>query len=365
MKILLIEDDLSVSEWLVETLSAHRYAVDAIADGAAGLTMALGWPYDLVILDWVLPSLDGIEVCRRLRSQGVRTPVLMLTVRGANADIVAGLDAGADDYLAKSSDATQLLARVRALLRRRDRTTTPVLEWGELCLDPALTQVTYQGQPVPCRPKEYELLELFLRSPQRLLTRSAIIDHLWPMDDPPVEGSVTNLIKDLRQRLKRNGLTANPIETVHGLGYRLKLAPAVETPAIAADPGAANPVAAAPGDVSLPLDRIIQQATQRFRASLTQRLTVLEEAAQALEHSTFDAQQRQLACLEAHKLAGGLGLFGYTEAAAVAEAMEALLQSTQPCSQLPQQLEALKQCLTLSSQAELTAGVGAEPLSPC
>jgi DNA-binding response OmpR family regulator/HPt (histidine-containing phosphotransfer) domain-containing protein len=346
MKILLLEDDRSTSDFLADTLTTQRYAVDAIADGATGLDLASRWPYDLLILDRGLPSLDGLEVCRRLRAQGSRTPILMLTVRDSPDDIVAGLDAGADDYLAKGCDAAQLLARVRALLRRGN--AAPVLGWGDLCLDPALTQVTYQGQPIPCRPKEYELLELFLRNPQRLLTRSAIIDHLWPMDATPVEGSITNLIKDLRQRLKAAGMVLNPIETVYGLGYRLKLAPPekaeIEVEVNSGETGgsAAELVSATPR-----LDLVMQQATQRFRASLEQRLRLLEAAVQAVEAGTFSPQQRRVASTEAHKLAGGLGLFGYTQASEVAELIEQLLQLGQPSPLLAQHLENLKQSLTL------------------
>ncbi|MBE9160423.1 response regulator [Nodosilinea sp. LEGE 06152] len=344
MKILLLEDDRPTSEFLTGTLVSHRYAVDAIADGATGLDLASRWPYDLLIIDRGLPSLDGLEVCRRLRAQGCRTPILMLTVRDSSDDIVAGLDAGADDYLAKGCDASQLLARVRALLRRGN--AAPVLGWGDLCLDPALTQVTYQGQPIPCRPKEYELLELFLRNPQRLLTRSAIIDHLWPMDDPPVEGSITNLMKDLRQRLKAAGLTNSPIETVYGLGYRLKPAPVEKVEAeanlVETKDSAAELVPATPR-----LDLVMQQATQRFQVSLEQRLRLLEEAVQAVEAGTFSPQQRRVASTEAHKLAGGLGLFGYTQASEVAELIEQLLQLGQPSPLLAQHLEDLKQSLTL------------------
>jgi DNA-binding response OmpR family regulator/HPt (histidine-containing phosphotransfer) domain-containing protein len=348
MKILLLEDDRPTSEFLTGTLVSHRYAVDAIADGATGLDLASRWPYDLLIIDRGLPSLDGLEVCRRLRAQGSCTPILMLTVRDSPDDIVAGLDAGADDYLAKGCDAAQLLARVRALLRRGN--AAPVLSWGDLCLDPALTQVTYQGQPIPCRPKEYELLELFLRNPQRLLTRSAIIDHLWPMDDTPVEGSITNLMKDLRQRLKAAGMVLSPIETVYGLGYRLKLAPPekaeikteIEVNSGETEDSAAELVSATPR-----LDWVMQQATERFRASLEQRLRLLEGAVQAVEAGTFSPQQRQVASTEAHKLAGGLGLFGYTQASEVAEAIEQLLQLNQPSPLLAQHLEDLKQSLAL------------------
>lgn len=354
MKILLLEDDLPTSERLVAILSGHHYAVDAVADGAAGLDMALHWPYDLLIVDWQLPSLPGIEVCRTLRQQGHCTPILMLTVRDANDDIVAGLDAGADDYLAKSSEPSQLLARVRALLRRNAvADVEPILRWGDLALDPAQAQVSYQGQVIPCRPKEYELLELFLRHPQRLLTRSTIIDHLWPLADTPVEGSITNLIKDLRQRLKRAGISESPIETVYGVGYRLRTPPtAPDCP----DPLEANRPEPEPliADDTLPprLAHALAGATQRFQATLAQRLTLLEQVVTEAATGTLTPADHQRAFTTAHRLAGGLGLFGYGQAAEAAEEIEALLQVTvteadfsRLASQMQQHLATLKQAL--------------------
>ncbi|MFH7245216.1 MAG: response regulator transcription factor [Spirulina sp.] len=338
MKILLLEDDPPTSERLAATLSSHHHAVDVAEDGAIGLEMALQWPYDLLIVDWLLPSMNGLEVCRQLRQLGNRTPILMLTVRDANADIVAGLDAGADDYLAKSSDSSQLLARVRALLRRSQVVADPVLRWGDLTLDPAQAQVRYQGQAIPCRPKEYELLELFLRNPHRLLTRSAIIDHLWPMADTPVEGSVTNLIKDLRQRLKRAGIVESPIETVYGLGYRLRTPvtdSADEANSLAdLEPDASGFSASEPelpdSDAPLPprLADALGGATQRFQTALAQRLTLLDQVAAAAATGTLTPEDRQRAFTEAHRLAGGLGMFGYGSAAEAAEEIEALLQAT-------------------------------------
>ncbi len=352
MKILLLEDDPPTSERLAATLASHHHAVDVAEDGAEGLEMAMQWPYDLLIVDWLLPSMNGLEVCQQLRQRGNRTPILMLTVRDSNADIVAGLDAGADDYLAKSSDPSQLLARVRALLRRSQVVTDPVLRWEELALDPAQAQVSYQGQTIPCRPKEYELLELFLRNPQRLLTRSAIIDHLWPMADTPVEGSITNLIKDLRQRLKRAGIADSPIETVYGLGYRLRAA----VPPVPDSSESSEDSEAAPMTLDDPppprLANALAGATQRFQAALDQRLALLEQVATAAATGTLTTEDRQLAFTEAHRLAGGLGMFGYGSAAEAAEEIESILQATVAeadlahlATQMQQHLATLKQAL--------------------
>lgn len=357
MKILLIEDDRYTCEMLSSFLAAHHYAVDAIADGSTGLDLAVQWNYDLILLDLMLPTLNGIEVCRRLRAQGCQTPILMLTVKDSNEDIIAGLDAGADDYVAKSCASSQLLARVRALLRRSGSAlASPVLTWGLLCFDPASARVTYNQQEILLRPKEYSLLELFLRHPQRILSRSAIIDHLWPLEETPVEGSVTSLIKDLRQRLKIAGMEIDLIETVYGLGYRLKTAPlASQEMQQQAEPQA--PVSAVgPEDGQGRSQRgmtAIQRIADRFQASLESRITVLEAAERSLQVGQFSLEQRNAARKEVHKLAGGLGTFGCAEASKVAQAMENLLdnqlpQQTQLANQFSQLLQELKQELVQS-----------------
>ncbi|MBD2089833.1 response regulator [Microcoleus sp. FACHB-1515] len=344
MKLLVIEDDQDTSELLSAKLSAHRYAVDAIADGSDGLELASQWSYDLIVLDVLLPTLNGVEVCRRLRARNCQTPILMLTAKDANEDIIAGLDAGADDYVAKSCDDSQLLARVRALLRRGAKVaSSPVLTWGLLSLDPASAQVTYDQKSIALRPKEYALLELFLRNPQRIFSRSAIIDHLWSMEETPVEGSVTNLIKDLRQRLKAAGMNADFIETVYGLGYRLKTAPGQES--------------AQAGDRIVRERRgkaAIEQITVRFRESLEQRITVLEAAARSIHAGNFNLQQQQITQKEVHKLAGGLGTFGYSKASEIAQAIEQLLelktsQKSIFANQFSQLLKELKQELALKA----------------
>lgn len=374
MKILLVEDDQLTSEFLSATLSAHRYAVDAVADGSAGLELAAQWSYDLILLDVLIPKCNGIEVCRRLRARGCQTPILMLTTQDSNEDVITGLDAGADDYITKSCDSSQLLARIRALLRRGGNTTaSPVLTWGSLCLNPALAQVTYNQKEIALRPKEYSLLELFLRHPQRILSRSAIIDHLWSIEETPVEGVVTNLIKDLRQRLKFAGMATDLIETVYGLGYRLKTAPTQEKISEHRDARIVNKDLAADwnNDCKVRTQRgmtAIQQIKERFQASLNQRIATLDTIQQLLQAGHLNLQQRKIMQTEVHKLAGGLGTFGYGRASQIAHAMEHLLATTvnqeaQLASQFAQLLEELKQELIKSSANNPLANSGIEEFS--
>jgi DNA-binding response OmpR family regulator/HPt (histidine-containing phosphotransfer) domain-containing protein len=346
MKILFIEDDQSTSELLSTTLSRHHYAVDAVADGSVGLELATQWNYDLILLDILIPTLNGIEVCQRLRAQGCQTPILILTTKDSDEDVIAGLDAGADDYVAKSCAPSQLLARMRALLRRGlNASSTPVLTWGLLCLDPVGARVTYNQTEIALRPKEYSLLELFLRHPQRVFNRSAIIDHLWSMEETPVEASVTNLIKDLRQRLKSTGMTDDLIETVYGLGYRLKAAP------IESNRAFSSSAAVASNDWTIQERRgiiAVQRIVERFRVSLEQRIEILEAVSQSLQTGDLGLKQLEAARKEAHKLAGGLGTFGYVRASEVVQAIECLLttwdvQETRCAQQLVQLLEELRQ----------------------
>lgn len=363
MKILFVEDDQHTCELMAATLEAHRYAVDVVTDGESGLEMALQWPYDLILLDVMLPRLNGIEVCRRLRAEACQTPILILTARGASEDVIAGLDAGADDYVVKSCEPEQLMARVRALLRRGgEGAAHPILTWGELCLDPSSAQVKFKDAAVPCRPKEYTLLELFLRNPQRLLSRSSIIDHLWAYDDVPVEGSVTTLVKDLRRRLKAAGVEPDPIETVYGLGYRLKLEPEAEAsnppvqPMGRDDAPVAAPSFAAKSAAEQRVKDVLQQVDAKFRASWAERLAVLETAAASLQAGNCTREQQEAALAAVHKLVGGLGTFGYNDAAAIAEVFEAALrqhleQEAQWTNQFADRLSQLKQALCQAAKS--------------
>lgn len=225
MRILLVEDDERITDALAEDLTDQHYAIDVAHDGEAGWELASALTYDLILLDIMLPKIDGVTLCRRLRSQGCSTPVLMLTARDTISDKVLGLDAGADDYLVKPFDLEELSARIRALLRRGGSALPPVLEWGELRLDPSTCEVFYSDRLLPLSPKEYALLEFFLRHGRRVFSRAQILDHLWPFERLPEEATVKAHIRSLRQKLESAGAPHDLIETVYGLGYRLKQNP--------------------------------------------------------------------------------------------------------------------------------------------
>ncbi len=224
MRILLVEDDVCLAETLAEALTDQRYVVDLVTDGEAGWNQAKIIDYDLMVLDVMLPELDGVSLCQRLRSHGYRMPVLLLTACDTVTDKISGLDAGADDYVVKPVDLGELFARIRALLRR-GTSSPPILEWGNLRLNPSTYEVLYEQSPLHLTPKEYSLLELLLRNGRRVLSRSVIIEHVWSLEAPPEEYTVKVHMRSLRQKLKTAGAPEDLIETVHGMGYRLKQLP--------------------------------------------------------------------------------------------------------------------------------------------
>jgi two-component system, OmpR family, response regulator len=225
MKLLLVEDDHWIAELLKEALSENHYVVDIANDGQTGLEMVNTFNYDLLLLDVMLPRLDGISLCRKLRESGYQMPILLLTAKDTTQDQITGLDAGADDYVIKPYNLQELLARIRALLRRGASSSVPVMEWKGLRLNPSSCEATYEDRPLTLTPKEYRLLELFLRHGCRVLSRSVIIENLWSLDESPQEDAVKAHIKRLRQKLKDAGALDDFIETVYGLGYRLKQDP--------------------------------------------------------------------------------------------------------------------------------------------
>ncbi len=332
MRILLIEDDELIAQQLVPKLTRQNYTIDVAADGQIGLGQAAVLPYDLILLDVMLPKIDGISICRRLRSQGIKTPILLLTAQNNSNKKVMGLDAGADDYLTKPFDWKELSARIRALLRRGDTEATPILQWGDLALNPSTCEVTYQEQLISLTPKEYGLLELFLRNRQRVFSRSVILDHLWSFDVPPGEETVTAHIKGLRHKLKSAGLKDDPIETVYGIGYRLK------TP----EPKSKkNKVIRQSETLSPEIEQQALAATtelwQRIKHKLESRIAAIERATDVVCQDNLTDEFRQQAITEAHKLAGSLGIFDLDEGSRLAREIEQILQQPQPLNQLQKQ----------------------------
>ena len=225
MKILLVEDDETIVIPVEEDLDERNYIVEVARDGQTAWELIDVFDYDLILLDVMLPEIDGISLCRKLRSNGCQTPILMLTARDTVNDKITGLDAGADDYLVKPFDLDELSARIRALLRRGDSNLPPVLTWGDLSLDPSTCEVSYRDQALNLSPKEFRLLEFFLRHPRQVFERGQILDQLWHMEQLPEEATVKAHISSLRQKLKKAGMVSDVIETVYGIGYRLKESP--------------------------------------------------------------------------------------------------------------------------------------------
>ncbi|MBP0020622.1 MAG: response regulator [Cyanobacteria bacterium SBLK] len=342
MRFLLVEDDEILAQTLSTALVEHNYVVDVAKDGEEGWDYARSFTYDLMLLDVSLPKLDGISLCRRLRSENYNNPILLLTAKNASEDKVAGLDAGADDYVVKPCTVQELFARIRALLRRLNSSGAPILEWGELYLDPSICEASWQEQVLPLSPKEYGLLELFLRNPKRIFSKSSILEHLWSFEDPPGEETVRAHIKGLRRKLKV-ARALDPIETVYGMGYRLKeIEPEEEAESRHQQRPETvgrnrNELAEEPplptSHLQLPTSteqQVKEKATlnavarvwEQFRGSFLERIETIETAIAALSTKTLDATLREKAEKQAHKLIGSLGMYGLSQGSDWARELE-------------------------------------------
>ena len=219
--ILVIEDEERIADLLRRGLTFEGYKVLAAPDGPTGLSLARDQPPDLVVLDWMLPGMDGIEVCRRLRAAG-STPILMLTAKDSVPDRVTGLDAGADDYLVKPFAFDELLARLRALLRRsKPAGEAEVLKFADLSLDPAAREARRGDRRLELTAKEFDLLEMFARHPRQVLTRETIYDRIWGYDFGGESNIIEVYIRYLRQKTEAGG-EPRLIHTVRGVGYALR-----------------------------------------------------------------------------------------------------------------------------------------------
>jgi DNA-binding response OmpR family regulator len=222
MKLLVVEDEHKIANALKQGLEQESYAVDVAYDGDQGLANALGSNYDLILLDRMLPgSIDGLELCRQLRGKNIHTPILMLTAKDGVNDRVSGLDSGADDYLAKPFAFEELLARIRALLRRPQDATSPILKVGDLTLDPADYVVKRAGTEIALSKREFALLEYLMRNPGRILSKQRIIGHVWDFDADILPNTVEVYMGYLRNKIDKPFKGRNLIKTIRGFGYKL------------------------------------------------------------------------------------------------------------------------------------------------
>ncbi len=223
MRILVVEDEHKIAAAIKKGLEQEKYAVDVAFTGTDGYDLAVSEDYDVILLDLMLPGMDGIALCRALRTKNIHTPVLMLTAKGQTDDKIAGLDSGADDYLTKPFSFEELLARIRALARRPKSTLGSVLTVGNLNLDPKTYQVTRDGKLIPLSSKEFSLLEYLMRHPNQVLSKDQIIAHVWDYDADILPNTVEVYIKNLRNKIDTPFSKKYParIHTVRGFGYKI------------------------------------------------------------------------------------------------------------------------------------------------
>jgi two-component system OmpR family response regulator len=225
VRVLVVEDEVKMASLLKRGLEEEGHAVDLASDGATGVWMGTENPYDAIVLDVMLPDVDGFGVCRKLREAGRWSPILMLTARDAVDDRVAGLDAGADDYLTKPFSFAELLARLRALQRRGEPERPAVLTVDDLVMDPATHRVVRAGVPIQLTRKEFSLLEYFVRHPGEVLSRTKLIEHVWDFSFESDSNVIDVYVRYLRQKIDRP-FGKESLETVRGVGYRLREGPA-------------------------------------------------------------------------------------------------------------------------------------------
>jgi DNA-binding response OmpR family regulator/HPt (histidine-containing phosphotransfer) domain-containing protein len=342
MKILLIEDDDAFIKVLTKMLKAHHFIIDTVKDGEMGWTYGSTFEYDVMIIDLVLPKLDGISLCKRFRAEGYVTPILLLTSQDSSTARVQGLDAGADDYVAKPFDPIELVARIRALLRRSSTNPFPLLTWGDLILNPSTCEVSYAGQQLTLTTKEYELLELLMRNSQQVFGTDELLDHLWSSEKFPSEATVRSHIRRVRQKLAAIGAPPDFIATIHGRGYYLKAPVSDRTAAQAQRPQKVKAIAhSATTANSLAVDPRSWEAQQQYLAFLNEiwattksdsldGMTILTQAIRDLQSGQLTPQAQSQAQQMAHKLAGTLSIFGLHKAVHLTRQLERWLGGQDP-----------------------------------
>ncbi|MFB2880007.1 response regulator [Floridanema aerugineum] len=327
MKILLVEDDSHTQEVLQTTLTKQNFLVDGATDGETAWELLGQFTYDLLLLDVMLPKLDGISLCRRLRQAENPILIMLLTTRDSVTDKLLGLESGADDYLTKPIDLQELTARIHTLTRRNPLVPNSILTYDRLCLDPVSRQVTYNGQLLKIGRKEYLILELLLRHPHQVFNRSEIIDRLWSLDQEiPTEATVKSHIRSIRRKLEQVG-GEDLIQTLYGQGYRLN--PALQKPPALEQ-----------------INKITANVWERAYSKSLDKIAELEQAIAILQSGNLEETLRQQTVFTAHKLAGTLGVFGFEIAAQLSQQIEDVfrlpLVPPESATQLWQWIQALR-----------------------
>ena len=222
-KVLIVEDEHDLSIPIRDWLTRESHLVELVDNGAQALEWLRAYKFDVIVLDWMLPGLDGVEVCKRFRAQGGTTPILMLTAKDSVDDKERGLDAGADDYLTKPFHLKELSARIRALLRRQSSAQTGELRVGDVTLDTQSRKVSVNGKEIHFVPREFSLLEFLMRHPNQVFSAEALLDRVWASDTLASSDTIRTYIKILRKKLAAEG-QENLIRTVHGVGYKIESA---------------------------------------------------------------------------------------------------------------------------------------------
>ncbi|MDJ0536824.1 MAG: response regulator, partial [Xenococcaceae cyanobacterium MO_207.B15] len=329
MRILVVDDDDILVDLLSRSLANQNHVIDVAEDGEVGWEYVQTIEYDLILLDVDLPILDGVSLCEKIRSESYKVPILLMTAKDASQDRIRGLDAGADDYLTKPLDLGELNARIRALSRRGEVIPTAVLEVNGLTLDPTSCQVSYQQKLIKLTAKEYSLLELFMRNPSRVFSRSQILDRIWTFDDPPLEESVKAHIKGLRKKLKKAGIIGW-IENVYGIGYRLNAPMVNSTQSLERN----QPVSSS---VEQEFNQKMEQMWLQYQDKMAERMKVLQNAVNKLQNQELSSDLHYEAERAAHKLAGVLGMFDRETGTAIAKKIETLLENNPVLDSLQQE----------------------------
>lgn len=345
MRILVVEDDEVLRTLLTRRLNAECYAIDVAKDGLEGWDYASTYEYDLLILDLVLPKLNGIELCQKLRHAGYAVPILMLSSQDTSTAKIMGLNAGADDYMVKPFDEPELIGRIRALLRRGTSNPLPLVICGPLSLNSSTHEVFYGEMALTLTAKEYALLEMMMRESQHVFSSDEILESLWSSDEFPVDATVRSHVRRLRKKLTAVGAPSDLIATSHGRGYYLKtlnlsistIAPAREPPE-QETPTRKTPARETPNLATLnsPIEQsksneskqqnqylaLLNDTWKKHRSTCIERVELIRSALDSLQSGQLTSPMQAEAYRAAHTLMGTLGTFGLSQAMQLARNLD-------------------------------------------